>query len=50
LKYSGYRRDRKPIVYPQIVTIKEFDQIVKLLQSDGFLSLAQVLDKLEKIS
>ena len=48
LKYSGYRRDRKPIACPQMVTIKEFDQLVKLLRSDGFSSLAQLLDKLEK--
>ena len=48
LKYSGYRIDRKPIAHPQMVTIKEFNQLVKLLQSDGFLSLAQLLDKLEK--
>ena len=32
LKYSGYRRDRKPIAHPQMVTIKEFNQLVKLLQ------------------
>jgi len=37
LKYSSYRRDRKPIAWP---TTKEFVQLVKLLHSDGFLSLA----------
>ena len=40
LKYSDYRRDRKPIAYPQMIITKEFNQLVKLLQSDDFLSLA----------
>ena len=48
LKYSGYRRDRKPFTCPEMLTIKEFDQLIKLLRSDGFLALAQLLDTLEK--
>ena len=48
LKYSGYRRDRKPFTCPEMLTIKEFDQLIKLLHSDGFLALAQLLDTLEK--
>ena len=48
LKYSGYRRDRKPFTCPEMLTIKEFDQFIKLLRSDGFLALAQLLDTLEK--
>ncbi len=50
LKYSGYSKDRKRLARPQSLTLKEFSQLCKGLRTDGFVALAQLLERLENES
>ena len=47
LKYFGYSRDRKCLRNPKSLTPSEIKQLHSLLQKEGAVKLAQVINRLE---